>query len=64
MQTLCVALLARVATSQAALVAGHTVLVGLDAVGLTLAVVAKLDEFGGNVEDAALLLPAERQVRG
>ena len=57
-------LLARVATSQAALVARHTVLVCLDAVGLTLAIVAKLDKFGGNVEDAALLLPAQRQVGG
>ena len=64
MQTLCVALLARVTASQAALVAGYTVLVCLNAVGLALAVVAKLDKFGGNVEDAALLLPAQRQVRG
>ena len=64
MQTLCVAFLARVAAGQAALVAGHTVLMGLDAVGLALAVVAKLDQFGGNVENAALLLPAERQVCG
>ena len=64
MQTLCVALLARITASQAALVARHTVLVSLDAVGLALAVIAELDQFGGNVENAALLLPAKRQVCG
>lgn len=64
MQSLAVALLAGIAACQATLVARHTVLVGLNAVRLALAVVAQLDQLGGNVEDASLLLPAERQVGG
>ena len=56
------AFLAGIPARQAALVAGDAVLVGFDAVGLALAVVAQLDQLRGDVEDAALLFPAERQV--
>ena len=40
MQPLSMAILTSISTGQAALVAGNTVLVGFDAVGLALAVVA------------------------
>ena len=63
MQPLSMALLTSISTGQAALVAGNTVLVGFDAVGLALAVVAQLDQLRGDIKDAALLLPPERQVR-
>jgi len=62
MQPLLMTFLSCVATSKTALVARHAVLVCLDAVGGAFAVLSQCDELVRDVEDAVLLIPAEREV--
>lgn len=55
--------LAIVAACKASLVAGHTVLVCLNAAGFAMTITSQLDELVGQVKNRVLLLPAQGQVR-